>query len=81
MCSVPYRKTNYSEPLAQQMVVQSHPCRGLSSYMKSEFRSTEFLDSGYPLEAELRYLSLPQEKRSIPLQGKYLSTRARLEAH
>ena len=37
VCSVPYQKTNYGEPLAQQMVVQSHPCGRLSSYMKSEF--------------------------------------------
>ena len=51
VCSVPYRKTNYGKPLAQQMVVQSHPCGGLSSYMKSEFRSTELQDSGYPLGA------------------------------
>ena len=29
------------EPLAQQMGVQSHPCGGLSSYMKGAFRSTE----------------------------------------
>ena len=63
------------------MVVQSHPCGGLSSYMKSEFRSTELQDSGYPLGAELRHLSLPQEKGSIALQGKYLSTRVRVEAH
>ena len=48
VCSVPYRKTNYGEPLAQQMVVQSHQCGGLSSYMKSEFHSTELQDSGDP---------------------------------
>ena len=42
LCSVSYRKTNYGEPFAQQMIVQSHPCGGLSFYMKSEFRSTEF---------------------------------------
>ena len=51
VCSVPYRKTNYGEPLAQQMVVQRHPCGGLSSYMKSEFHSTELQDAGYPLGA------------------------------
>ena len=51
VCSVPYRKTNYGEPLAQQMVVQIHPCGGLSFYMTSEFRSTELQDSGYPLGA------------------------------
>ena len=46
VCSVPYGKTNYGEPLAQQMVVQRHPCRGLSSYKKSELRSTDLQDSG-----------------------------------
>ena len=51
VCSVPYRKTNYGKPLAQQMVVQYHLCGGLSSYMKSEFCSTEVQDSGYPLGA------------------------------
>ena len=81
VCSVPYRKTNYGVPLAQQMVVQGHPCGGLSSYMKSAFRSIKLQDSGYTLGAQLRHLSLPQEKGSIPLQGKYLSTRARVEAH
>ena len=48
VCSVPCQKTNYGEPLAQHMVVQSHPCGGLSSYMTSKFRSTELQDSGYP---------------------------------
>ena len=47
VCSVPYRKTNYGEPLAQQMVVQSHPCGALSSCINSEFRSTELHDPGY----------------------------------
>ena len=51
VCSVPYQKTNHGEPLAQQMVVQSHPCGGLSSYMKSAFRSTELQESGYILAA------------------------------
>ena len=69
------------EPLAQQMVVQSHPCGGLSSYMMNAFRSTEFQDSGYPHGAQLRHLSLPQEKGSIQLHGKQLSTRARVESY
>ena len=48
LCSVHYQTTNHGEPLAQQMIVQSHPCGGLSSYMKREFSSTEFQDSGHP---------------------------------
>ena len=43
-CTLPIN----GEPLAQQMVVQSHPCGGPSSYMMNAFRSTEFQDSGYP---------------------------------
>ena len=77
MCSVPYRKTNYGETLAQEMVVQSHPCGGLSSYMKSEFRSTELQDSGILLELnsviylyrKRRGLSHSRESTYLPARG------------
>ena len=70
MGAVVYGKTNNGEPLAQHMVVESQLCAGMSSYMNSEFRSTQLQDSGCPLGAQLRNPSLLQEKECNKLKGK-----------